>query len=243
VVSFKEALIHRTALFSAQVDSLEFSFEGFIYNPLDYAWAMHSAYLLRYINEGVKVFFLGMNPGPFGMAQTGVPFGDVEMVTEWFKLAKEIGKPPREHPKRPILGLQCKRREVSGTRLWSLMGERFGSAEAFFAQHAVMNYCPLVFVDKGEGGRNIVPQKLKKGERDALETVCDAYLDDVLRLIKPRYLVGIGQYAKEKLLGSKRRLGLPNGVFSVLHPSPSSPLANQGWSELATRQLEEEGIW
>ena len=54
-----------------------------IYNPLDYARRPHAAYLRRYARAGVRVLYLGMNPGPFGMAQTGVPFGEVAKVRDW----------------------------------------------------------------------------------------------------------------------------------------------------------------
>ena len=48
-----------------------------VYNPLEYARAPHEAYLERWGRGPKRVVLLGMNPGPFGMAQTGVPFGDV----------------------------------------------------------------------------------------------------------------------------------------------------------------------
>ena len=236
---FSDALLKRTQLFSKQVEALSFSFEGYVYNPLNYAWPLHAAYLERYVHPNVKLLFLGMNPGPFGMAQNGIPFGDSVMVKEWLKIEGEVGKPPQEHPKREIQGLECQRREVSGTRLWSLMAEKFETPQNFFKDHAIMNYCPLVFVDGGAGGRNIIPEKLPREERLALEEVCDAYLDDIIRMINPQTLVGIGQYAKKKLELSKRRLNLEQAVISVLHPSPSSPLANRGWKEQAIKELEE----
>ena len=43
-----------------------------IYNPLSYAAETHQCYVRSYGNSSKKVLFLGMNPGPFGMAQTGV---------------------------------------------------------------------------------------------------------------------------------------------------------------------------
>lgn len=240
---FSQNLLKRTQLFSKQVEALSFSFDGYVYNPLNYAWPLHAAYLERYVHPNVKLLFLGMNPGPFGMAQNGIPFGDSVIVKEWLKIEGEVGKPPQEHPKREIQGLECQRREVSGTRLWSLMAEKFETPQNFFKEHAIMNYCPLVFVDGGAGGRNIIPEKLPREERLALEAVCDAYLDDIITMINPQTLVGIGQYAKKKLELSKGRLNLEQAVISVLHPSPSSPLANRGWKEQATKELEEAGVW
>ena len=97
---FSDRLVERTKAFSAQVDGLRFTFDAFVYNPLDYAWAMHEAYLRRYVHQGARVLFLGMNPGPFGMAQTGVPFGEVHAVRDWMGLDEPVGKPPAEHPAR-----------------------------------------------------------------------------------------------------------------------------------------------
>jgi single-strand selective monofunctional uracil DNA glycosylase len=240
---FTENLILRTRAFAEQVDALEFDIDGYVYNPLSYAWDMHEAYLRRYVHQGAKVLFLGMNPGPFGMAQTGVPFGEVVAVRDWMALDEPVGKPPTEHPARPVKGLEIGRSEVSGKRLWSLMAHRYGTAQAFFALHAVMNYCPLVFVDAGKGGRNVVPEKLPKAQRVALENLCDAYLDDMVTLIAPQYLVGVGVYAKRKLQESNTRLGGNRTVCAVLHPSPGNPQANAGWAERVTAQLQEAHIW
>ncbi|MBQ7733161.1 MAG: hypothetical protein IJT58_03990, partial [Synergistaceae bacterium] len=51
-----------------------------VYNPLDYAWQGFERYTGFLSERGVKYVFLGMNPGPWGMAQTGVPFGEIESV-------------------------------------------------------------------------------------------------------------------------------------------------------------------
>lgn len=240
---FADVLVRRTLRFAQEVDALEFSFDGYVYNPLSYAWDMHAAYLETYVHQGVPVLFLGMNPGPFGMAQTGVPFGEVEAVRSWMHLDLPVGKPSVEHPARPVLGLSIGRSEVSGKRLWSLMAERYGDASRFFSTHAVMNYCPLVFVDAGKSGRNVIPEKLPKQERMALERQCDAYLDDVITLIGPRHLVGVGRYAQRKLEEAAKRSGADVSVSSILHPSPGNPKANAGWAEVVTAQLCEAGIW
>lgn len=123
------------------------------------------------------------------------------------------------------------------------MAQRYGTAQAFFALHAVMNYCPLVFVDAGKGGRNVIPEKLPKAQRTVLENLCDAYLDDMVSLIAPEYLVGVGLYAKRKLQESNDRLGGNRAVCAVLHPSPGNPQANAGWAERVTVQLQEARIW
>src|SRR5436190_23415339 len=112
---------------------------AYVYNPLEYAWPAHEEYLRRYGRGRKRVIFLGMNPGPFGMAQTGVPFGEIAAVRDWLKIECGVRRPEREHPKRPVSGFGCARSEVSGQRLWGLFAKRFGSAERFFREHIVMN--------------------------------------------------------------------------------------------------------
>ncbi|MDY0289335.1 MAG: single-stranded DNA-binding protein [Sphaerochaeta sp.] len=235
-------VVQRTLQFRAQVESLRFSTDFVVYNPLLYAWDLHEQYIRMYVDRQVDTIFLGMNPGPFGMAQNGVPFGEVDAVRDFLHLDGEVGKPPFEHPARPVLGMECKRSEVSGRRLWALFSERYGSAQSCFSSLTVVNYCPLVFMDRGPTGRNITPDKLPKTERVALETICDSYLIDVVRLVKPKNLIGVGKYAEKKL---EKLFSGEQGhmVSSILHPSPGNPQANKGWSEKVTEKLVSLGVW
>lgn len=212
-----------------------------VYQPLDYAWSAHELYLRRFAESSKRVVFLGMNPGPWGMAQTGVPFGEVPSVRDWMGIESAIGHPDRPHPKRPIEGFACERSEVSGRRLWGLFAERFGSAEAFFAEHFVANYCPLVFME--ESGRNRTPDKLAGPEREQLRELCDRHLHAVLNALRPEWVVGVGGYARECLERVVAQMSVPPRVATVLHPSPASPAANRGWAQAATRQLIEQGVW
>ncbi len=207
-----------------------------VYNPLVYAWPAHEEYLRRFGTGRKKVLFLGMNPGPFGMAQIGVPFGEIAAARDWMGLKGAIGKPPREHPKRPIQGWACTRSEVSGRRLWGLFAARFGTAERFFEHHLVVNWCPLVFM--GESGANITPEKLPAGELQPLQQACDAHLSGVIRATGAEVVVGLGKIAS----AAAARAGAPR-VVDVLHPSPASPAANRGWAEAATRSLVAAGVW
>lgn len=210
-----------------------------VYNPLDYARVPHEQYLNRYGDSRKRVLFLGMNPGPYGMAQTGVPFGEIEAVQGWMGIEEPVGKPPVEHPKRPVDGFLCARSEVSGRRLWGLFKERFGVPEKFFAEHFVVNYCPLVFMEAG--GKNRTPDKLPAAECKALYEVCDAHLHRVIEVLEPEWLVGVGGFAQERFRVVAEGLDVKHG--KVLHPSPASPAANRGWAEAATKQLTQQRIW
>ncbi|NOZ40884.1 MAG: single-strand selective monofunctional uracil-DNA glycosylase [Planctomycetes bacterium] len=225
---------------SKAVDKLHFDEPvTHIYNPLSYAWAMHEQYLRGMNPGGCRVLLLGMNPGPWGMAQTGVPFGQIAAVRDWLGIDAPIKQPQQEHPKRPIEGLACERSEVSGERLWGLFRERFGTADAFFAEHFVANYCPLVFMQAS--GKNHTPDKLPAAERQPLDAVCDAHLQSLLAATQPEWAVGVGVYAEKCL---QRVVGDAKvKVTRILHPSPASPAANRGWAEAATAKLIEVGIW
>ncbi|TBR17800.1 single-stranded DNA-binding protein [bacterium] len=211
---------------------------AYVYNPLEYAWEAHRAYVERWGAGPREVLLLGMNPGPFGMAQTGVPFGEVSLVRDWLGVSAPVGKPPREHPKRPIEGFACRRSEVSGARLWGWARERFKTPERFFKTFFVLNYCPLVFMD--EGGRNLTPDKLPAGERAPLEAACDAALRRLTAFYKPRLVVGVGQFAEARARLALEGTGVSFGC--ILHPSPASPAANRGWAPQAERQLEALGV-
>ncbi len=211
-----------------------------VYNPLIYARQAHEAYLKRYASTKKRVVFLGMNPGPFGMAQTGVPFGEIAAVRDWLGINESVDTPKNEHPKRPITGFDCTRSEVSGRRLWGLFSERFGEAKAFFKDHFVANYCPLVFME--ESARNRTPDKLSKDERQAVYRACDKHLTRLIEILQPEWLVGVGDFALGRAKDAlPDRLEIQLG--KVLHPSPASPAANRGWAEQATRQMESMGIW
>ncbi|MBN1773304.1 MAG: single-stranded DNA-binding protein, partial [Deltaproteobacteria bacterium] len=179
-----------------------------------------------------------MNPGPFGMAQTGVPFGDPAMVRDWLRLEGTVGRPPREHPKRPVLGLHSPRREVSGARLWGWARDRFGTPDRFFQEFFVANWCPLAFLD--EGGRNLTPDKLPGAERAALSAPCDRALRAVVAVLQPRIVVGVGAFAAERARQALGDTGVVVGT--MLHPSPASPRANRGWAAQAERDLRALGV-
>ncbi len=224
---------------ASRVEELRFGRPvAFVYDPLVYARKTHHEYLDRYGGLGAGVLLLGMNPGPFGMAQTGVPFGDVEMVRDWLGIRGAVGRPPREHPRRPVEGFACRRREVSGSRLWGWARERFGRPEAFFRHFLVVNWCPLLFLERS--GRNLPVDRLPAAARSSLAEACDDALRETVELLRPRLVVGIGRWAEER---ARRALaGAPVEIGGILHPSPASPLANRGWAGQAERQLRALGV-
>lgn len=229
--------------FYEKINSLKFSppVER-VYNPLVYAWDGFSQYMSRYCSGHKRVVFLGMNPGPWGMAQTGVPFGEVNAVRDFLGLTYiRITQPENMHPSYTVNGLNCPRSEVSGRRLWGLFRDRFGTAEEFSREHAVLNYCPLLFLTHGTKPgtlRNLTPDKLKRPEREELFALCDEALNEAVKGLAPEYVVGVGNFAAE-------RAALLEGVnvVKILHPSPASPASGNDWAGKVTQQLINSGVW
>lgn len=209
-----------------------------VYNPLSYAAEPYADYVRTWGAGKREVLLVGMNPGPFGMAQTGIPFGDVAMVRDFIGVSGRVGKPPSEHPKRRVEGFACTRSEVSGSRLWGWARNRFGTPERFFERFFVVNYCPLMFLE--ESGRNRTPDKLPASEREPLLEACDGALVEVVHALEPKWVIGVGAFAEQRA-----RVALAGGslqIGTILHPSPASPAANRGWAALAENQLRTLGI-
>lgn len=225
-----------------RVDRMQFALPvTHVYNPLAYARDIHEQYLRRYGEGHKRVVFVGMNPGPFGMAQIGIPFGEIASARDWLGLAGAVGQPATPNPKRPVQGFDCPRAEVSGQRLWGLFRARFGTPEVFFGEHFVANYCPLAFFDQG---RNLTPDKLPAAEQRPLLQACDAHLRTLVATLQPEWVIGIGAWAEKRALEALRELPGPAPKLGrMLHPSPASPAANRGWAEAASRQLAELGVW
>ena len=217
-----------------------------VYDPLQYAWGPYEQYVTRFAAMPKRVVLLGMNPGPFGMVQTGVPFGEVAAVRDWMGIRASVHKPAREHTRRCIEGFDCARSEVSGRRLWGWAAQRCGPAQRFFEHWFVLNYCPLALLE--ESGRNFTPDRLPAAILQRLYAACDRHLAAALQALQPEWAIGIGAFA-EKRLRAVAQSALLDGTFArrlhigcILHPSPASPLANRGWAQAAEKQLAELGV-
>lgn len=242
-MDISKQLINASRTLSKALGALSFGYPvTHIYNPLDYAQAPYELYLSTYATTPKRVLFLGMNPGPWGMAQTGIPFGEVSHVKNWMQITAPVSQPAHMHAKRPIEGFACKRSEVSGRRLWGLFSTRYPNPEDFFKYHFVLNYCPLIFLQAT--GSNLTPDKLPLSERLALYQVCDNYLAQYIRILQPDWLIGIGNFARLRIQEVLKQL--PNSsskVATVLHPSPANPHAHKDWAGVVSQRLMDLNIW
>lgn len=218
-----------------QLDALAWPTPSHVYDPLVYAWDGYAQFLQRFGEAKGRVLIVGMNPGPWGMAQTGVPFGNVSAVRDWFRIDTKLARAlPEQHPKYPILGMACTRDEGSGKRLWGWAAARVGTPEAFFERFFTWNYCPLLFLGQGH---NLIPSALSAAEQRQLQGPCDAALRGAVERLAPQAIVALGRYAQARVQAVVGG-GVP--VHYLLHPSPANPAANRRWPEFAEAAL---GPW
>ena len=235
-------LLDAARMLSRALDKLEFPPPVVhVYDPHRYAWAPYEAYVTQYGEGRKRAVLLGMNPGPFGMMQTGVPFGEIAAVRDWMDIRAPVRTPKDQHPRRPIEGFECQRSEVSGRRLWGWAAQRFGAAESFFGDWFVLNYCPLALLEAT--GRNFTPDKLPAALLSKIYEACDRHLAAALTALSPEWAIGVGGFA-EKRIRAVLESELVDSAFArairvgqILHPSPASPAANRGWQEAAEKQL------
>ena len=206
-------------------------------NPLDYAWEYHLSYLSQYSGLGAKTLLLGMNPGPYGMAQCGVPFGATHIARDFLNITGEVNDPVGRHPKRPIVGLDFERQEISGTRLWGLLEDIWKTPEEIHKNVFLVNHCPLLLL--GETGKNITPDKISGTAVKKLLKACDDHLKEVVTALGITRVIGVGKYAEKRALLALK--GLDIDITTCWHPSPASPLANRNdgadWRENVTNIL------
>ena len=204
-------------------------------NPLNYAWQHHEQFLRNWGGLGAKTLLLGMNPGPWGMAQSGVPFGSTDIAKNQLQIKPyKLTTPENAHPKRPIVGLDLARQEISGQRLWSLMFDHYGDGESVFSNIFVVNHCPLLLL--GESGKNLTPDNLPISVMKTVLNACDKHLQQVVEIMGIERIIGVGKYAEKRAClafnADKTGLGTTASgrkitISSCWHPSPASPLANR----------------
>lgn len=240
-MSVAKAILKATDQVCKDLEGLTFSEPvTHVYNPLQYARKPHRQYVTRFGDSKKRVIFMGMNPGPWGMAQTGVPFGEIPAVRDWMGICEKVDHPENEHPKRPVEGFDCAKSEVSGRRLWGLFSEKYPDPSDFFAEHYVVNYCPLVWME--ESSKNRTPDKIASAEMAPVYEACDRYVQKHLELFEPEFVVGVGAFAENCLKRICNEAGISPTIGRILHPSPASPAANRDWAGTAGKQMNALGI-
>lgn len=160
-VKIAEQIIHLQKELTKNLKALNLISEQvrYMYNPLEYASEPNENFIKKYCNSFKKILFVGLNPGPNGMCQTGIPFGDPKWVRDWLKIEGHVFKPEVECPERKINGLSSPRTEPSGDRLWTFFSKISITPETFFKHSFVFNFCPVAFME--DNGKNVTPDEFK----------------------------------------------------------------------------------
>ncbi len=205
---------------SSELEKVDWEFAGIVCNPLVYAWENYAEYVRMSVSNSSIILFLGMNPGPYGMMQTGVPFGDINAVKNYLKISGTVLEPECNPPHKRVEGMKISRGEISGQKFWK-MASTYGSPEEFFAVASVFSFCPLAFID---GRRNITPDELPVSDRKTIDRICGSSLSALLDILSPSRCIALGHYAEKRLLSS----GVDAPVYFP-HPSPRNPKSMEFW--------------
>jgi len=137
-----------------------------VWNPGLYGEPWHSRFRRCYPPAARPLVLFGLNPGPYGMAQTGIPFTDIRrlvsalpaLVAELRNAGKRLEVPglaPVSLP--PYLSRTF---EASSVRVYRFLERSWGDAERGWREVVAANPCPLLFIDT-ETGKNRTPADLR----------------------------------------------------------------------------------
>ncbi len=192
-----------------------------VYNVFEYAWQGWEAYIHKCAKLSAKIMLLGINPGPHGMLQTGIPFGSISAVRNYIGIHDaDIKQPTVLHKNRPVDGMKYTKEEQSGLLLWNTIESLFTNSLNFFSHCFVINYCPLAFFT--QKGENITPDKLGTEERKDVEHRCTSHLLEYLNIFNTSLILAIGRYAfnKAQLLSRDLHIIPQKNIIYIPHPSP-----------------------
>ncbi|CAH0594158.1 unnamed protein product [Chrysodeixis includens] len=211
-----------------------------VYNPTIYARHTFEMYIRKYCNTKKKIVYFGMNPGPWGMSQTGVPFGEITSIRDWLGISGPVEQPPSQNANRPVLGFNCTRTEISGKRFWGLFKTLCGTPEKFFESSFVYNYLPQQWMTSN--GCNLTPAEFKKSEVEELYNICDPIFSKILQLYKVEIIVAIGKFCETRAKEVLKRHSLPSiQILYLPHPSPRA-VNNKNWDQTATEFLKNNNL-
>lgn len=232
-----------------------------VVNPGSYGERWHARFRRTYPLRRNPLLFCGLNPGPYGMAQTGVPFTDLKRLrAELPRLATELEAtgsalvPPGLAPA-PLRPFLTRTFESSSVRVYRFLALVRETAEAALRDVVFVNPCPLLFVER-RSGENRTPADLPRELRRAAGTA-RAGLERAARLmaafdaarlevvtraverLEPRGAVLLGRDVAAVIGDSLRaRLGA-RAVVEWEHPARAVP---DRWARGLASELRRRGL-
>ena len=198
-----------------------------VWNPPLYTEEIYRRFLQRYPPKPSPILLLGLNPGPHGMAQTGIPFTDCRTASQLLDISLPIpGKAPTDLARRlkKPTGRWRSTYERSSLGIYRFL--RLGwnnSLEDAFARVYFANPCPLLFLTAE--GKNVTPADpiLKR-----LPEIADLRREAVRRsgaLLAPSSVVCLGSDAFSVMGKAASELVGPENVHAYPHPARAIPIA------------------
>lgn len=210
-----------------------------VWNPGRYGASWHRRFRRMVPLESNPVILFGLNPGPYGMAQTGIPFTDVKRLRERLpRLAASLEiHGPVEVPGlappslRPFLTRSF---ESSAVRIYRFLDLAWGSAEEGWRKVGVANPCSLLFMDAA--GKNRTPADLQGAvsrRRSAghsaaeLREACDRLRRkaalEAMAAVRPRGVVLLGKDVQKALGSVTVKVVGARDVLPWEHPARAVP--------------------
>ncbi len=228
-----------------------------IWNPGLYGETWHARFRRLYRPGQHPLVVFGLNPGPYGMAQTGIPFTDIRrLVSALPDLAAELrGRGERVEPPglappglRPYLSRSF---ESSAVRVYRFLKKGWGGAERGWTEVVVANPCTLLFIDPAEG-KNRTPAdlaraaRLRGSGRDQVRELVESFgrirircAVESIEALSPRGAILLGKDVQAALGPALRRILGEARVIPWEHPARAVP---ESWASGLLSALRRRGL-
>jgi single-strand selective monofunctional uracil DNA glycosylase len=223
-----------------------------VLNPGRYGERWHARFRRAYPMSPRPLLVFGLNPGPYGMAQTGVPFTDLKRLESalpglWKDLVASGEPVTRPGLAPPSLARHLTRTfESSSVRVYRFLERAYGRPELALREVVFVNPCPLLFIDP-ETGANRTPADLPRALRarkaaelvHAFEELRRATVLEAVAELEPRGAILLGRDVAAAV-GEALRAAL--GARSVVeweHPARAVP---ETWSRGLADELRKRGL-
>jgi single-strand selective monofunctional uracil DNA glycosylase len=199
-----------------------------VLDPSRYGERWHAPFRRLYPPRARPLLVFGLNPGPYGMAQTGIPFTDLKRLAQGLpRLAAELA---RSGERLSLPGLApsslqpflTRTFESSSVRVHRFLRLAHGSAERAFREVVFVNPCPLLFIDRALG-ENRTPADLPRALRAGVDEARVEVVSVAVARLRARGAIVLGRDAAAALsVPLRARLG-ERAVVEWEHPARAVP--------------------
>ena len=209
-----------------------------VWNPQRYGCELYARFAEEHLppKPGALVAF-GLNPGKYGMSQTGIPFTDVTRAAR-VGLALE---PPGVAPRDLVPYLKSYRVERSSDSVYRLLDALWGDArEGWRAMWAVAP-CGLLFLE--QDGANVTPADARLARRADVRALRIRVVEEAIAAAKPKGALLLGQDVARVVGPAATALLGEENVLVTDHPVARGPgrRGPQWWAETVAAAVRARG--